>query len=80
MEQKSKMAAFLWIYPAEEEEPTIEVIPDRQDDDRYGSQEEQEGKHGTRWNHLNKTVPKWTYGTTGPRRTPTIGTVGPYRY
>ncbi len=39
----------------------------------------QDGKHATRWNHLNKTAPKWTYGTTGPRQTPTTGTAGPYR-
>ncbi len=34
----------------------------------------------TGWNHLNKTVPKWTNGTTGPRQTPTTGTAGPHRY
>ncbi len=78
------MAAFLsWTHPAEEEEPAPGVIPVSRTDDATIATEaitDTEGKPGTRWNPLNKTVPKWTYGTTGPRRTPTNGTAGPYRY
>ncbi len=49
-------------------------------EDITDTDDNQEGKHGNRWNHLNKMVPKWTCGTTGPWRNPTNGTAGPYRY
>ncbi len=80
MEQKFKMAAFLRTHPAEEEEPAVGVVPDTRYDDRYGSRKDGEGKPGTGWNHLINTVPKWTYGTTGPQQNHPTGTVGPYRH